>query len=334
MKLTTQLLVLLAVLLSIDSQADSTHTGMISGRVTDARTCAPIPYANVIVVGATIGAMTDQQGTFRIPDVPPGTWEVRAMMLLYRASAVTLSIAPADSVHADFVMNRMWADRVDPKPLLPANVCGKHLEQMRWVLVATNGGQVPLDPRTKMPSPNAWPHIQSSSLKVAWGASCPRCVHISNDDLSGGKWRGPRRSAPAGWRHYRVDGIVDFDAPKGLVDSIVVDPCTKDLKWMAKDLRIEMRRIPFFGPYPYGMETVVLARIFPPRDYAINDLVGDCRAEIAITQKGSTYHADAFLVSTTNSTDDFEISVVAKGRHASEIARTILGTMRFPEPAR
>jgi hypothetical protein len=331
MKLTTRLLVLLAMLLSLDSQADSTHTGAISGRVTDARTCAPIPYANVIVVGATIGAMTDRQGRFRISNVPPGKWDVRAMMILYRASVVTVSIAPDDSVHADFVLNRKWADRVDPKPSRPANVCRKHLEQMSWVLVATNQGQVVLDPRTQRLSPNAWPHIQSSSLKVAWGASCPRCVHISNDDPSGGKWRGLRRSASAGWRHYEVDGIVDFGAPKGLVDSIVVDSCTKDLTWTGKDLRIEMRRIPFFGRYPDSIEMPVLARI-PPCDYAIVDLVGDCRAEIAITQKGGAYQADAFLASTTNSTDDFEISVVAKGKNADRIARTILGTMRFPEP--
>ena len=330
MKLTTRLLVLLAMLLSIDSQADSTHTGSISGRVTDARTCAPIPYANVIVVGATIGAMTDGQGTFRISNVPPGKWDVRAMMIQYKSSAVTVTIGPDDSLHADFVLNRKWVDRVDPKPSLPANVCGKHLEQMRWVLVATNQGQVVLDPRTQRLSPNAWPHIQSSNLKVAWGASCPRCVHISND-LSAGKWRGLRRSASAGWRHYQASGIVDFDAPKGFVDSIVVDSCTKDLKWTGKDLRIEMRRIPFFGHYPNGIEMPVLARI-PRYDYAIVDLVGDCRAEIVITQKGSAYHADAFLASTTNSTDDIEISVVAKGKDADRIARTILGTMRFPEP--
>jgi hypothetical protein len=40
---------------------------------------------------------------------------------------------------------------------------------------------------------------------------------------------------------------------------------------------------------------------------------------------------NASLVSTTSSADNLDISVVATGNEAGEIARTILGTVRFPE---
>src|SRR5687768_4135901 len=48
------------------------QTGSVSGRVTDAATGAPVPNAQVMVVGTTIGAAVDSDGRFRLTGVPAG----------------------------------------------------------------------------------------------------------------------------------------------------------------------------------------------------------------------------------------------------------------------
>ncbi len=58
-------------------------TGKIKGKVMDARTGQPLPGANVLVVGTTMGAATDIDGNFFILNIPPGTYTVKATMLGY-----------------------------------------------------------------------------------------------------------------------------------------------------------------------------------------------------------------------------------------------------------
>ena len=50
-----------------------------------------------------------------------------------------------------------------------------------------------------------------------------------------------------------------------------------------------------------------------------------------VTDEAEAFYATASLASTTNSADYMEISIVARGKDASTVARTILGTVRFPE---
>ena len=73
-----------------------TTVGVLTGEVLDAQTKEPIPSANVIIVGTTIGAATDINGMFRIPNVPVGIYAVRASVIGYRSnvrSDVVVSVA-------------------------------------------------------------------------------------------------------------------------------------------------------------------------------------------------------------------------------------------------
>lgn len=60
------------------------QTGTITGKITKADG-SPLGYANVIIVGTTMGAMSLADGKFTITAVPPGTYTVRAMMMGYKA---------------------------------------------------------------------------------------------------------------------------------------------------------------------------------------------------------------------------------------------------------
>ena len=55
------------------AQVDSMATGHIRGRLMDAKTNAPLPYASVAVAGTTLGSSSEDDGTFTLLAVPTGT---------------------------------------------------------------------------------------------------------------------------------------------------------------------------------------------------------------------------------------------------------------------
>lgn len=61
----------------------SQTTGKISGRVFDQTSGEPLPGANVILSGTSLGAAADDNGDFYIINVRPGTYSVRAQMIGY-----------------------------------------------------------------------------------------------------------------------------------------------------------------------------------------------------------------------------------------------------------
>jgi Ca-activated chloride channel family protein len=76
--------------------------GTIRGKVNRADG-TPIPYANVILVGTTMGAMTLADGTFAITHVPPGTYAVRALMMGYKAAETdSVEVTDEADVNLDF----------------------------------------------------------------------------------------------------------------------------------------------------------------------------------------------------------------------------------------
>ncbi len=60
-------------------------TGKIAGVVKDKSTGEPIPGANVIIEGTTLGASTDSQGRYFILNVPPGEYTLRVTFIGYKA---------------------------------------------------------------------------------------------------------------------------------------------------------------------------------------------------------------------------------------------------------
>jgi outer membrane receptor protein involved in Fe transport len=63
-------------------------TGKIAGIVTDKASGEPLPGANVVVVGTTLGAAADLNGQYTILEVPPGTYSVQVSYLGYRKVTV------------------------------------------------------------------------------------------------------------------------------------------------------------------------------------------------------------------------------------------------------
>lgn len=68
--------------------AEAQNAGKISGVVRDAKTHEPLPVVNIVVLGTTLGASTDQEGSYFILNVPPGKYDLQASIVGYRKTIV------------------------------------------------------------------------------------------------------------------------------------------------------------------------------------------------------------------------------------------------------
>jgi len=89
-------------------------TGKISGRVLDQKKEA-IPSANVVVVGTTLGAVTDLDGYYSILNIPPGRYDVQFRLVGFRRFTVTgvdVSVNNTTKVNAVLEDESITADAV------------------------------------------------------------------------------------------------------------------------------------------------------------------------------------------------------------------------------
>ncbi|MFQ6617145.1 MAG: carboxypeptidase-like regulatory domain-containing protein, partial [Fidelibacterota bacterium] len=59
------------------------QSGTITGQVVDIITQQPLPGVNVVIESTILGAATDSSGTFRIENIPPGSYHLRFTMIGY-----------------------------------------------------------------------------------------------------------------------------------------------------------------------------------------------------------------------------------------------------------
>ncbi|MDQ6769965.1 MAG: SusC/RagA family TonB-linked outer membrane protein [Gemmatimonadota bacterium] len=81
------------------------QTGTLVGRVTDARSGAPITTAQITISGTSLTAMPDAEGRFRVTNIPPGTHQVRARGIGYQPATATFTVAPDGSADVNLSMN-------------------------------------------------------------------------------------------------------------------------------------------------------------------------------------------------------------------------------------
>ncbi len=75
--------ILLAVCLSI--QVSYSQTGIVKGRVIDARSFKPLPFATVYMNQTTIGSVTNNNGDFVIQNIPVGRYDLVVSYVGYQA---------------------------------------------------------------------------------------------------------------------------------------------------------------------------------------------------------------------------------------------------------
>lgn len=84
----------------------SAQSGIIKGRVVDAKNNEPIPFASVIIQGSTIGANSDELGNYVIENLQPGTYNLTASYLGYDDKSVfEILVSNNKPAYVDFEMN-------------------------------------------------------------------------------------------------------------------------------------------------------------------------------------------------------------------------------------
>ena len=95
--------ILFFILLSLSIQAQD--SGSLTGSVTELSTGTKLPGVNIMVKGTYYGAATDLDGTFRIPKISPGSYDVEVSMIGYKVILKTgVVINPNETVTLDFTM--------------------------------------------------------------------------------------------------------------------------------------------------------------------------------------------------------------------------------------
>ncbi|HJP59223.1 MAG TPA: SusC/RagA family TonB-linked outer membrane protein [Gemmatimonadaceae bacterium] len=95
----TTITVLLTGIVSIGRAQEP---GTITGRVMDAASGAPVPSAQIVLVGTTRGVVAGDDGRFRIAGVRPGTYQIRALRLGYQASTQPVDVTSGGTADVNF----------------------------------------------------------------------------------------------------------------------------------------------------------------------------------------------------------------------------------------
>jgi hypothetical protein len=96
-------IVISAIFFAASASAFAQESGSIRGVVVDQSTGEGLIGANVIIGGTTVGAATDIEGKYTIPNAPAGTHTLKASMIGYNAVVVEgVKVNPGATVVANF----------------------------------------------------------------------------------------------------------------------------------------------------------------------------------------------------------------------------------------
>ena len=99
------LLLLAAMMLLVCQPLLAQGTGGIKGRVLDKATGDPLPFANIIVVGTTIGAASDISGNFTLNNVPAGTHSLRVGYVGYETVTRDVNVTADNVLSVEFSLS-------------------------------------------------------------------------------------------------------------------------------------------------------------------------------------------------------------------------------------
>ncbi len=94
-------LLILNILIYLPVLLGAMGQGRISGYLRDHQTSEPIAYANVVLVGTSIGAASDVHGYYVIPRVPGGEYQLKAMMMGYKPVIRPVKVDPGSDIRMD-----------------------------------------------------------------------------------------------------------------------------------------------------------------------------------------------------------------------------------------
>jgi hypothetical protein len=88
------------------------HTGTVKGLILDANSGAPIAFANVLIVGTSLGGMTMDDGSFTIPEVPFGVVKIAVLLMSYRPLKLdSVVIQSGKETFLNITLEKIWPEQ-------------------------------------------------------------------------------------------------------------------------------------------------------------------------------------------------------------------------------
>ncbi len=135
MNLRTAFVAALALTLIVVVSAFSAPAGSVAGFVTDASTGEGLPGANVTIVGTSMGAATDLKGNYRILNVPPGEYTLRASFIGYQTKELQIRVETKRITQADFELD--YGEAVEGKEIVVTAQASGQLAAINRQLTST-----------------------------------------------------------------------------------------------------------------------------------------------------------------------------------------------------
>lgn len=100
--------------LAAENASAQDQLGTVVGTVTAEDTGQPLAGTNVLVVGTGLGALSNQNGSFLIRQVPPGTHELEFSYLSYSTRRIEFTVAPGErvTVNAELILDPLSLDEI------------------------------------------------------------------------------------------------------------------------------------------------------------------------------------------------------------------------------
>ena len=92
--------------LAVQPEPAAAQEGTITGTVTEEGSGAPVPFAQIVVVGTQRGTLTGADGSYRIANVNPGEVQVSASSIGFRSAVQTATVVSGETVTVDFLMSQ------------------------------------------------------------------------------------------------------------------------------------------------------------------------------------------------------------------------------------
>ena len=104
MKRSLTILLIIMIIFSSQSKAQTSNFGKLSGSIVDIETEEPLIGANIIVTGTTMGTMSNLQGQFTLSKIPVGKYRIKATIIGYKSQEQEIQILPGETARIKFAL--------------------------------------------------------------------------------------------------------------------------------------------------------------------------------------------------------------------------------------
>ena len=308
---------------------ENQQNGKVEGWITGSRCGAPIPYANVVIIGTSLGAMTDEDGHFEITRVPVGKYAVRVMSMTHETMELpNVEVEASEHRVLSVELTERWSNETLDATIGKSERCEVHNARMGNVLISAGYGLPAVDPKWDSIKTAQFPNAERSlNLGCVIGKTmkarsylCPQCIRSRNVRIGGDQWNNTPRHA-VGWQKLEFANAVRFRVPVGVQKSDSKEGCAYHSNWIGDGVKIEGFKGPITDAAAFWEEEF---------QYVVNIVIDGCYPDIGVVQSDDE-SADVIVRfwASPLDTDRIVIRLKVKKNDALIYAREIISSIEF-----